>query len=163
MTDLPNLLPSDEARVNAEKFENLMEETLSSSLSMRGRLLRILYSIELYTMTIAGLNMFVGGLLGFVGPLALEGVYHLNLTAYLLLYVVNSIQSNLDRRICAFEDIRSCCTEMGLLRRRTRYRYMVGYCHDCWIAHTKPMPTHSSPLIDEGCAESQGRVNFFSV
>ena len=82
MTDLPNLLRSDEARINAEKFENLMEETSSSSLSVRGRLLRILYSIELYTMTIAGLNMFVGGLLGFVGPLALEGVCHLNLTAY---------------------------------------------------------------------------------
>ena len=52
----------------------LLNESAQSSPSMRTRLLRVLYWVESYTMIIAGANMFVGAMLGFVGPLALEGV-----------------------------------------------------------------------------------------
>jgi len=88
-TDLPLLLSSDESKAAADKFEALFTTAAKKDESSvvvpgvppisikkltRARLFSALIWMEPFMMICAGLNMLVGALLGFVGPLALEGI-----------------------------------------------------------------------------------------
>lgn len=86
-SDLPPLLSSDESNAAADKFEALLTSAKKDDVSVgpgippismkkltRARLLSALIWMEPFMMICAGLNMFLGALLGFVGPLALEGI-----------------------------------------------------------------------------------------
>jgi ATP-binding cassette, subfamily C (CFTR/MRP), member 1 len=82
-TDLPLLLSADESQASANKFESLFKNAAKfntdlSSLPIqkltRTRLLSALFWSEPFMMSCAGINMLIGALLGFVGPLALEGI-----------------------------------------------------------------------------------------
>ena len=73
--DLGELVPTERAGVLADALTGSMAAAAPGT-SMYARLLRALVTFDNCNVVTAGVCKLVGDLLGFVGPLALEGIVH---------------------------------------------------------------------------------------